>query len=95
MKRYPGIDYDYRPVSYWNDETLAQAILKNVKGELRREKIRQALAEGSIEDIPEDRLGESLVVPVGDRTIIVVDAMVTLHAASFLCPDKEASTVSR
>ena len=68
MKRYPGIDYDYRPVSYWNDETLAQAILKNVKGELRREKIRQALAEGTIEDIPEEILGDALADNVRTAT---------------------------
>lgn len=68
MKHYPGIDYDYRPVSYWNDETLAQAILKNVKGELRREKIRQALEEGSIEDIPEEILGDALADNVRTAT---------------------------
>ena len=68
MKRYPGIDYSYRPVSYWNDETLAQAILNNVKGELRREKIRQALAEGSIEDIPEEILGDALAENVRRAT---------------------------
>jgi threonine/homoserine/homoserine lactone efflux protein len=34
-------------------------------------------------DVFEDRLRESLVVPVGDRTIVVVDARIALHAASF------------
>ena len=47
MKRYPDIEYSYRPVSYWHDETLTQAILKNIKGEFRRRQIRRALAEGS------------------------------------------------
>jgi len=33
MKVYPRIDYKQRPSSYWNDETLEQAILKNIKGD--------------------------------------------------------------
>jgi hypothetical protein len=60
MKRYPDIEYSYRPVSYWHDETLTQAILKNIKGEFRRRQIRRALAEGSVEDIPEEILQEAV-----------------------------------
>ena len=60
MKRYPEIDYSYRPVSYWHDETLTQAILKNIKGEFRRRQIRRALVEGSVEDIPEEILQEAV-----------------------------------
>ena len=60
MKRYPDIDYGYRPVSYWQDETLAQAILKNIKGDFRREEIRKALAAGNLETIPEEILREAL-----------------------------------
>ena len=60
MKRYPGIDYDQRPTSYWNDETLEQAILKNIKGDFRREEIRKAIAAGTLEAIPEEILKEAL-----------------------------------
>lgn len=60
MKRYPDIDYGYRPVSYWQDETLAQAILKNIKGDFRREEIRKALDAENLETIPEEILREAL-----------------------------------
>ena len=60
MKVYPGIDYNQRPSSYWNDETLEQAILKNIKGDFRREEIRKALAAGNMEAIPEEILQEAL-----------------------------------
>ena len=60
MKRYPGIDYDQRPSSYWNDETLEQAILKNIKGDFRREEIRKAIAAGNLEAIPGEILKETL-----------------------------------
>ena len=60
MKTYPGIDYDQRPSSYWHEETLEQAILKNIKGDFRREEIRKALAAGNLETIPEEILQEAL-----------------------------------
>lgn len=60
MKKYPGIDYNFRPKSYWKEETLEQAILKNVKGEFRRRRIRAALAGGDFSAIPEAILNESL-----------------------------------
>lgn len=60
MKRYPAIDYTYRPPSYWEDETPVQAILKNIKGDFRREEIRKALAAGTLEAIPEEILQEAL-----------------------------------
>lgn len=60
MKHYPEIDYSYRPASYWEDETPAQAILKNIKGDFRREEIRKALAQGSLEEIPQEVLRDTL-----------------------------------
>lgn len=60
MKRYPDIDYGYRPSSYWEDETPAQAILKNVKGDFRREEIRKALAKGELEEIPQEILRDTI-----------------------------------
>jgi hypothetical protein len=32
VKRFKGIDYDFRPKSYWDLSDPLQAILKNVKG---------------------------------------------------------------
>ena len=60
MKRYPDIDYGYRPSSYWEDETPAQAILKNIKGDFRREEIRKALAKGELEEIPQEILRDTI-----------------------------------
>ena len=58
--RCPGIDYEQRPSSYWEDETLEQAILKNIKGDFRREEIRKAIAAGTLDAIPEEILKETL-----------------------------------
>jgi hypothetical protein len=60
MKRYPDIDYSYRPSSYWEDETPAQAILKNIKGDFRREEIRKALAQGKLDEIPQEILRDAI-----------------------------------
>lgn len=45
MKTFDGIDYEFRPESYWEDSTVQQAILREVKGTNRRELITKALAE--------------------------------------------------
>lgn len=60
MKIYTGIDYNQRPSSYWDEETLEQAILTNIKGDFRREEIRKALAAGTLETIPAEILKEAL-----------------------------------
>jgi len=60
MKVYPSIDYTQRPSSYWDEETLEQAILTNIKGDFRREEIRKALAAGTLETIPAEILKEAL-----------------------------------
>ena len=39
MTQYPGIDYDFRPTSYWDDKNALAAILRDVKGTLRRQMI--------------------------------------------------------
>jgi len=60
MNRYPDIDYSFRPTSYWEDETPAQAILKNIKGDFRREEIRKALAQDKLEEIPQEILRDTI-----------------------------------
>ncbi len=39
MKRYQQIDYAYQPESYWEDSTVLQALLRDVKGVQRRKMI--------------------------------------------------------
>ncbi len=48
MKTYEGIDYAFRPKSYWADTSVEQALVRDVKGTRRRELIDQALAAGQI-----------------------------------------------
>ena len=59
-KRYPNINYKFRPKSYWKDEDPEQAILKNIKGQYRKEQIKKALAQGNLKSLPEDILQETL-----------------------------------
>lgn len=60
IKKYPGIDYSYRPHSYWDDDAPAKAILKNIKGEVRRREIHKALAEGALDKVPEEILRDTI-----------------------------------
>jgi hypothetical protein len=54
MKTFDGINYDFRPVSYWDDSTVQQAILRGVKGKRRRQILAKALAEGQFEKVSEE-----------------------------------------
>lgn len=71
MKRYRGIRYGFRPLSYWYEAGVAQAVLRNVKGRARRELLRQALADGRLEEIPElmqlETIPEGLIRNLGRR----------------------------
>jgi len=89
MKTYPGIDYDQRPQSYWDEETLEQAILKNIKGDFRREEIRKALAAGTLETIPEEILKETISENVRSFT----GRMDPRFMGGEYLPDVEASEV--
>ncbi len=51
MKKYPGIDYSFRPASYWADTSPLSAILRNVKGEARRRAIREFWSSQQCEDL--------------------------------------------
>ena len=64
MKKYPGIDYSFRPASYWADTNPLSAILRNVKGEARRRAIREFWSSRQCEDLDprvfqEELYGES------------------------------------
>jgi hypothetical protein len=56
-----GIDYDFRPESFWTaaSDPLA-AILRNVKGRNRREMIRDYYAAGKLDQLSDELLRDSL-----------------------------------
>jgi hypothetical protein len=63
VKLYAGIDYHFRPESYWavaNDPL--EAVLRNVKGRNRREMIRDYYEAGNL-----DQLGECLLADTLDE----------------------------
>jgi hypothetical protein len=60
-KFYAGIDYDYRPESFWAvASTPLEIALRNVKGSHRRALIRDHFAKGELDQLPDYLLRESL-----------------------------------
>jgi hypothetical protein len=60
-KFYAGIDYDFRPKSFWAiPSNPLEAALRNVKGQNRREMIRENLLADNLDAIPDYLLNESL-----------------------------------
>ena len=53
MKKYQGIKYNFRPDNYWYDETVLQAILRNVKGTERRKMIKVFYERGVFQELEE------------------------------------------
>ena len=51
MKKYHGIDYGFRPKSYWDATDPGSAILRNVTGENRRQIIAEFLKDETLEDL--------------------------------------------
>src|ERR1022692_1837452 len=51
MKHYPNIDYSFRPETYWSDADPLSAILRNVKGENRRQMIRDYWKAGKLDEL--------------------------------------------
>ena len=60
MKRFEGIDYWYRPRSYWDFQSPLLEILKNVQGTVRRKIIEQHWAAGTVEELLDDLLVDEL-----------------------------------
>lgn len=60
MKTYPGIDYDQRPASYFDDSDPLTAILRNVQGTERRAMIRACWESGELEELDDALLTEKL-----------------------------------
>ena len=51
MGAFPGIDYDFQPASYWRDDDLLAALLRNVKGSERRRMIKAYWQAGKYEHL--------------------------------------------
>ncbi|MBW0000906.1 MAG: hypothetical protein JO015_17560 [Verrucomicrobia bacterium] len=61
FKRYPGIDYSFRPASYWAPPSdPLNAALRNVQGRNRREMIRAYHAEGRLDQLDPTLLADEL-----------------------------------
>ncbi len=60
MKKYPGIDYNFRPDNYWYDETVLQSILRDVKGTQRRKMIKDYYERGLFQELEETLTKTSL-----------------------------------
>jgi hypothetical protein len=60
-KFYAGIDYDYRPESFWAvASTPFEIALRNVKGRQRRKLIGDHFPKGELDQLPDDLLKNSL-----------------------------------
>jgi hypothetical protein len=51
MKTYTGIDYTFAPATYWSDADPLASIIRNVKGENRRQMIRDYWAAGKLDEL--------------------------------------------
>jgi hypothetical protein len=62
MKRYSGIDYDFRPESYWSASDPLSLILSHVKGTNRRQMIRDYWNAGLLKELDDQLLKDTLTV---------------------------------
>jgi hypothetical protein len=64
IKLYAGIDYQFRPESYWAAAANPlEAALRNVKGRNRRQMIRDYQKAGNLEELDDDLLADTLDEP--------------------------------
>ena len=67
MKTYSKINYTYAPKGYWDDRNVLAAILRNVKGEMRREMIADYYRRGRLEELSSELLNEEVSVALRRR----------------------------
>jgi len=67
MKAYTRIDYSFAPASYWEEDDLLQTVLRNVKGENRRQMIIDYLKAGQLDELDEVLLADELGKDDRDR----------------------------
>ena len=60
MKTYPGINYDFRPESYWSSPDPLSLILSHVKGTNRRQMIRDYWNAGVLKELDDQFLKDTL-----------------------------------
>jgi hypothetical protein len=60
MKKFRGIRYIFRPKSYWDDSDPLKAILKNIKGEKRRQMVIDYWNAGHLEKLNATLLQDEL-----------------------------------
>ena len=60
MKRYRGIKYSFRPKSYWGEDNVLQALLRDVKGAERRKMIKAYYESGNFQELEESFTKASL-----------------------------------
>lgn len=67
MKKYAKINYAQRPQSYWDDQDLPRALLRNVKGTQRRLMITDYWKQGRLPELHEELLKDTLSEDVRER----------------------------
>ena len=60
MKTYPGINYGFRPESYWSSPDPLALILSHVKGSNRRQMIRDYWNAGVLKELDDQLLKDTL-----------------------------------
>ena len=54
MSRFTGIDYTFKPHSYWEDSSVLQALLRDVKGVQRRKMIVDYYEQDALNQLDRD-----------------------------------------
>jgi hypothetical protein len=67
MKTYPGINYDFRPESYWSSPDPLALILSHVKGSNRRQMIRDYWNAGVLKELDDQLLKDTLTEAERER----------------------------
>ena len=60
MKAYPDINYAFSPLTYWEQRDLLHSILRNVKGENRRQMILDYFREDRLDELEENLLQDEV-----------------------------------